>query len=664
MHVGADYYPEQWEEKRWTVDAEMMERCGLSVVRLAEFAWSRIEPDDGEFRFDWLDRVIEILRGRGIKVVLATPTAAPPAWLVSRHPDILPLMDIPCQGHRSETMEFRARRRCCITNRDYYYYSQRIVTQMAEHFVRNENVIGWQVDSEFGGPKCYCDGCRKEFQRWLRKKYGAMASLNRAWGNAFWSEEYTSWEQIPMPLNTRCNPALYTDFCRFYSDMVVRYSDMQVETIRSISPHQFVTHNTAGLSDRQVDYFQLGKKYDFISYDSYPGSPDNYRRSAMNLDFTRGIRKKNFWIMEQQCSYLTREIITPTFPPGMMRLFSYQSVAHGAEAILYFRWRASVSGAEQFHSGILQHDGTENSISYWEAGQVSRELRAIAPYIDGSAVRSQAAIVIDYDSLWSNRSYANRDLFPYHEVAGRFYDGLRRRGLNVDFVQATDDLGAYRLVVAPLLFIVDATVAANLRGFVERGGTLIASFRTGIKDRNNNMTEKVLPGELAKLFGITIYAWDTFPEGTPGRVRTLAGPLGQNEYETSLFADLITLQAATSLATYSRGWHEGYHAVTVNSVGKGRAIYVGTHLQDEFYDKLYGWLLPACGFERLFTVPDRMETCVRSGQKGDVLFALNFGDVPQKLPLPGKYLELLTGRSVPEEVEVAAYGVAVLTPEL
>ena len=664
MYVGADYYPEHWDEKRWKIDADMMQKCGLNVVRIGEFAWSRIEPDDGEFHFDWLDRVIDVLADRGINVVLGTPTAAPPAWLINRHPDILPVENTTWQGRRNERTEFGTRRHYCITNRDYYYYCNRIVTQMAQHFGGSENVIGWQVDNEFGGPKCYCDGCRKEFQRWLRKKHRSLEQLNRAWGNAFWSHEYTSWEQIPMPWHAASNPAFYLDFCRFHSEMVVRYSDAQIETIKSIAPDHFVTHNTMGLWDRQVDYFDLGRKYDFISYDSYPRSPDNYRRSGMDLDVTRGMKKKNFWIMEQQCSYLTRDSITPTFPPGVMRLFSFHSIAHGADAVVYFRWRAALFGIEQFHSGILQHDGTENSISYWETGQVAKELRNTSPYLEGSVVKSQAAILIDYDNLWSNRCYMNRDLFPYVDVVERFYTGLRRSGLNVDFVQPTDDLSSYRLVAAPLLYIVDEEVAANLRAFVENGGTLIASFRSGIKDRNNNMTDKILPGELARLFGITIHAWDTLPEGASGQVRSTGGPLGQNAYETSLFADLITLQAAGSLATYSRGWHEGYHAVTVNSVGKGTAIYVGTHLQEEFYDKLYSWLLPACGFGQLLTVPDGTEVCTRTGEKGEVVFALNFRDEPQKLSLPGDYSELLTGKTVSQEVEVPPYGVAVLVRQM
>ncbi len=661
MYIGADYYPEQWEPKRWPLDAEMMQNCGLNVVRLAEFAWSRLEPDDGEFRFDWLDRVIDLLAQRGIKVVLGTPTAAPPAWLISRHPDILPVENTTCQGHRNERMEFGTRRHYCVTNHHYHYYSRRIVTHLAKHFARNPNMIGWQVDNEFGGPRCYCDGCQKEFQRWLRKKYRSLEELNRAWGNAFWSHEYSTWEQIPMPWHAASNPSFYLDFCRFHSEMVVRYSDMQIEIIKSIAPHHFVTHNTMGLSDQQVDYFNLGKSYDLISYDSYPRGAENYRRSGMDLDFTRGIKKKNFWTMEQQCSYLTRETVTPTFPPGVMRLFSFQSIAHGADAVVYFRWRAALSGIEQFHSGILQHDGTEDSISYWEASQVAKELSKISDYIDPSVVKSQAAILIDYDNLWSNKSYMNRDLFPYLDVIGSFYNGLRRRGVNVDFVQPTDDLSGYRLLVAPLLYIVDPPIASNLQRFVEDGGALVASFRCGIKDRNNNMTAKVLPGELANLFGITIHAWDTLPAVACGQIRSTAGPLGQNEYETSLFADLITLHDAASLATYSRGWHEGYHAVTVNSLGKGRAVYVGAQVEDRFYSRLFDWLLPACGIQPAFTVPEGMELCIRSGEKGDVLFVLNFHDAPMKFPLPGDYQELLTGKRVSVEMDLPPFGVAVLT---
>ncbi len=662
MFIGADYYPEHWDEDRWETDAEMMKKCGLNVVRMGEFAWSRMEPEDGEFRLDWLDRVIELLGRHAIQVVLGTPTAAPPAWLIAKHPDILPIENTTWQGRRNEKMEFGTRRHYCITNGRYHDYSRRIVAEMAGHFVGNQNVVGWQVDNEFGDPKCYCDGCRGEFHDWLRKKYGSLEQLNRAWGNAFWSQEYSRWEQIPMPWHAGSNPGFYLDFCRFHSEMVVRYGNMQIETIHSLCPNHFVTHNTMGLRHQDVDLFRLGRQYDFISYDSYPRSPDNFQRAALDLDFTRGIKKKNFWIMEQQCSYLTREGVTSTFPPGVMRLFTYQSIAHGADGILYFRWRPALFGIEQFHSGILQHDGTENSISYVEAKQVAEELRKLSPYLDGSAVKSDAAILIDYDNLWSNRSYMNRDLFPYLEVVGRFYNALRRRGLNVDFVQPTDDLTRYKIAIAPLLYIVDSEVVANLRAFVENGGTLIASFRSGIKDRNNNMADKTLPGELTQLFGIGIHAWDTLPQGKGTKVRTSGPPLGRGEYEASLFADLITLQTAESLAIYVQGWYEGHHAVTVSTRGKGKAIYVGTHGGEELYQRLFHWLLPACGIEPLFSVPQGVEVCTRTIDRGNIIFVLNFNHQERRIPLPGSYQELLgEGRTV-QELKVAPYGVAVLVP--
>jgi len=647
VYIGADYYPEHWERQRWSVDAELMQRAGIDVVRLAEFAWSKLEPEDGRYEFSWLDEAMSILDRKGIKVVLCTPTASPPAWLIQKHPDILPILR---DGNR---MSFGARRHYCITNKTYHYYSERIIRKLAEHYKNSSQVIGWQVDNEFGGPKCYCEGCRREFQRWLKSKYKSLDNLNRSWGNAFWSHDYTSWEQIPLPIVPYHNPAFDLDFRRFFSDMNLAYSNMQIRLLKSITPDKFVTHNFMGLFPH-LNYYDLAKNYDFVSWDNYPQNLENRFRVALSHDVMRGLKKKNFWVMEQQCSYLTRQDITPTFSPGQMRLWTYHSFAHGAEAVVYFRWRACTFGIEQFHSGILQHDGTDRSISYKEATRISSEIHRIASQLEGSRLISPVAIIYDYDNIWANYAYQEKPMYDYPGEILRFYRAIKRLGINVDVVRPVDDLSKYRAVIAPLMYIVTEEAATNIRRYVEKGGTFIAGFRFGIKDENSNMVKTVLPGKLKDLFGIAIYAWDNLRERSV-EVKDKEG----ESYQANTFADLITPEGAEIIAKYNSSWYSPYAAATVRSFGKGKAYYIGCGLSQGFYDKLMRKVLKGLELEEI-RCPDEVEIAIRQKEDKKLIFLMNFSDKSSEVSLSREYVDLITEKKLSGKVEVEPFGVMLL----
>ncbi len=647
MYLGVDYYPEHWEKERWQIDAELMQKAGINLVRLAEFAWSKLEPEDGVYDFSWLDEVMDILDAKGIKVILCTPTAAPPSWLINKHPDILPVLR---NGNR---MAFGARRHYCITNKVYYYYSKRIIGKLAEHYKNRPQVIGWQVDNEFGNPKCYCENCRREFQLWLKSKYKALENLNKSWGNAFWSHDYTSWDEIPLPVVKYHNPAFDLDFRRFFSDMTVKYSNMQIKLLKSITPDKFVTHNFMGLFPH-LNYYDLAKEYDFVSWDNYPQRLENRFYSSLAHDVMRGLKKKNFWVMEQQCSYLTREDITPTFSPGQMRLWTYHCFSHGADAVLYFRWRACTFGIEQFHSGILQHDGTDKSISYKEVSQIASELQKIWPQIEGSKVVSPVAIIYDYDNVWANYAYKEEPMYSYPDEMLRFYKAVRRKGVNVDIIRPTDDLKGYRLVVAPLMYIVTDKVADNIRKYVQKGGIFVAGFRFGIKDENNNMIKEVLPGKLRDVFGISIYTWDNLRERKV-KVEATDGDV----YEADTFADLIIVNKAKPLANYKSSWYASYAAATVNDFEEGQAYYIGCGLPQEFYNKLLGEILEDASLKDI-QVPEEVEVSIREKDGKKFIFVINFSEAPSKISLKRSYRELIKGEKMEGKITLDPFGVMVL----
>jgi len=647
VYIGVDYYPEHWDEERWPIDADLMQKAGLNVVRLAEFAWSKLEPEEGIYDFSWLDEVINILKRRDIKIVLCTPTAAPPAWLIEKHPDILPVL------RNGQRMPFGARRHYCITNKVYYYYSERIIRKLASHYKNNPQVIGWQVDNEFGGPKCYCDNCRKEFQHWLKLRYKTLDNLNKSWGNAFWSHDYTSWEEIPLPIVGYHNPAFDLDFRRFFSDMTVSYSNMQIKLLKGITPEKFVTHNFMGLFP-ELNYYDLAKNYDFISWDNYPQKLENRFYVALAHDIMRGLKKKNFWIMEEQCSYLTREDITPTFSPGEMRLWTYHSYAHGAEVVLYFRWRACRFGIEQFHSGILQHDGTDKSISYKEAVQITSEIHKITPQLKDSIVTSPVAIIYDYDNIWVNYSYREKPIFNYFEEILRFYRAIKKLGINVDIVRPVDNLSKYKAVIAPLMYIVTDEAAKNIRKYVKEGGIFVGGFRLGIKDENSNMVEEILPGKLRELFGINIYAWDNLKERNV-EVKDNEG----NTYQADTFADLITSNKAKTMAKYNSGWYSSYAAVTVNNFGKGKAYYIGCGLSQNFYDKIIKKILKDFVFEDIKT-PDEVEIATREKEGKKFIFLMNFSNKSPRILLNKEYIDLIKGESIKGEIKLNPFDIFIL----
>jgi len=647
MYLGVDYYPEHWERERWDVDARLMEDAGVELVRLAEFAWSRLEPEDENYDFSWLDEVISILGGHNIKVILCTPTAAPPAWLINKHPDILPVT------RNGQRMSFGARRHYCITNRNYYYYSERIIRKMAEHYKDNPQVIGWQVDNEFGGPKCYCEGCRKEFQLWLKRKYGTLENLNKSWGNAFWSHDYTAWEQIPLPVVYYHNPSFDLDFRRFFSDMTVRYSNMQIRLLKGLNSGKFVTHNFMGLFS-ELDYYDLSREYDFVSWDNYPRDSSNRYRAALAHDVMRGLKKKNFWIMEEQCSYITREDITRTFPPGEMRLWTYHCYAHGAEAVVYFRWRACNFGIEQFHSGILQHDGTDNSISYRELKQIGKEMGKIGPEIENAKIVSPVAIIYDYENIWVNLAYQEKPMYDYPGEILRFYRSIKRLGINVDMIKSSDDFSNYKVIIAPLLYVMTDELAKNIKDYVSGGGIFIAGFRCAIKDESSNMLKEVLPGKLRDLFGISIYAWDN--------IRDMAVEIKDRDgkiYRGDTFADLITPEGAEVLAQYNSGWYTPYAAVTVNRYGKGKAYYTGCGLSQEFYDSLMKQLLSEYSIKDI-VFPEEVEVNIREKDGRRFVFITNFSDKSVSIKIKRDMRDLITDKYINGETELSPFGIMIL----
>ncbi|MGO4562642.1 beta-galactosidase [Rhizobiales bacterium 3FA27D7] len=509
--LGVCYYPEHWPEAWWVEDARRMHDLGISYVRIGEFAWSRLEPKRGLYDFAWLERAMDTLAGAGLKIVLGTPTATPPKWLMDEYPDIAPV------DEQGRVRGFGSRRHYTFSSESWWRESRSIVEAIATHFGEHPGLVGWQTDNEYGchdtvlswGPEDL-----KAFRKWLRRHYQTTDQLNEAWGNVFWSMEVQNFDEVSLPILavTETNPAARLDFWRFKSEEVAAYDRMQCDIIRRLSPGRWITHNFMGFFN-EFDHWQLGRHLDLASWDSYPigfverfpfteqererwaetSHPDI---APFHHDLYRGVGQDRFWVMEQQPGPVNWAPWNPVPKPGMVRLWTWEAFAHGAEVVSYFRWRQAPFGQEQNHAGLNLPRLHELSQGGREAETVSRELKIVGQL--GAASRARVAIVYDYQASWVTRIQPQGRDFCYHELVFRWYEAARRLGLDIDFVAPGASLQGYALVLVPSMPIVsDAATEA----FSKASGILLFGPRTGSRTSSFAIPDNLPPGPLADLTG-------------------------------------------------------------------------------------------------------------------------------------------------------------------
>jgi len=660
FYFGADYYPEHWPEERWPEDARLMKEAGFNVVRLAEFAWSKMEPGEGDYDFGWLDRVIGILSTHGIKIVLGTPTASPPPWLMAKQED---LFLVEQSGVRQT---YGLRREYCPNHPLYRQYTERIVSQMAEHFKNNLAVIGWQIDNEFGD-RCFCSICRNEFHKWLKKRYQSLENLNEKWGTIFWSHVYTEWSQIPVPLTTARshNPGLGLDYRRFMSDTYREYQKLQIDIIRHHSPGHFITHNLMGFGYNQLDYYDNSADLDFVSWDNYMRMQWGMQaevdpaRAALSADTMRGLKKQNFWVMEQQSGGGGWEYVAVPPKPGEIRLWTYQSIAHGADAIVYFRWRTCRTGTEQYWQGILEHHGIPGR-RYAEIKQVGAEIKRIGEVVSGAQVKPKVAIMQSYDSRFAFQVQPNNPRFQYEKHILDIYRGFYNQNIPLDIVSEKDSLTGYKVLVVPAMYILTGETAENLERFAAAGGIVIFTPRTGVKDETNKVVDLKLPGLVAKMCGIEIEEYISMPIDADNRVQFCLPEL-EDEFSSSVWADVIEPKEAKVIAWHVQDFYAKKPAATLNPYNKGKVIYLGIIGNDEYYEAITRWVATLAAIDPLMETPIGVEVTQRWQGERRYLFVLNHMEQPQKIKLDMSYTNLFDGKTLIGEVQIEPQGVLILT---
>ncbi len=657
---GGDYNPEQWPEETWEEDMRLLELAHVDTLTLNVFSWAALQPSEDKYRFEKLDKIMELAKSHHMNVCLATGTAAHPAWMARKYPEVL---RTDFYGTRRK---FGARHNSCPNSPIYRKYSVRLAEKLAERYQNYDNIIGWHISNEYGG-ECYCENCEKAFRVWLRKRYGTLDELNRAWNTSFWGHTFYDWEEIVLPdhrtehfsENETTAQTISLDYKRFNSDSILECFCLEYEAVKKYTPDVPVTTNLMEGAYKGLDYRKWGKCMDFISWDNYPSNEDSYSKIAFSHDLMRSIGGgKPFVLMEQTPSAQNWQPVNALKRPGVMRLWSYQAVAHGADAVLFFQLKRSIGSCEKYHGAVIDHVGHEHTRVFREVAQLGGELFELGEEILGACGRAKAALMFDWENWWAIEYSAGPSVkLKYLDEIMNYYTALHQQNIPLDIVGQEDDLSAYKLVVAPVLYMTKPGVDERIREFVKAGGTFVTTFFSGYVDERDLVVIGGYPGRLRDILGIWVEEIDALPDSKKNSF-----VYGGQAYSAGMLCDIIHLEGAEALAEYQDDFYAGTPVVTRNAFGQGQAYYVGTRPEEAFYGRLMAEICQRQDICPAVKAPSGVEAIERSRGKEHYLFLLNHKEGAQEVSLPCSCTELLTGDSYQEkeQLQLAAKGVAIL----
>jgi beta-galactosidase len=678
MFCGADYYPEQWvfpyagtadnPEGAWERDAELMTKAGINVVRIGEFSWGLCEPEADQYDFLWLRRVMDIMEQHNIKVVLGTPTAAPPIWLAKKHPEILPIDEYGRVKHEG------TRRAVCFNNDVFWNASKRLVENMAQALGDHPQLIAWQIDSGLGGHQTewsFNEDSRLEWQNWLKLKYETIERLNNCLGLRYCGQIISSFDEVPMPMYapTAHNPALQLDWNRFCSDAIIAFVRMQADVLHEICPDHPVTVNLRALR-RKFDHFDMAAAVDFVSVESNAAIKTKSSELACDIDILRSLKKSDiktpdgdcsFWVIEQKAGQVNWQDVNSLVRPGVIRLFTYQLIARGACGVFYYRWRQSRIGNGKFSGAVLPHHLEGNTRVFKEISQIGEELKLLAPAIKDTRIVSDACILYTHDNDWIlQQPMQPNKFFNLREHIQLIYNAIHDRNISVDFARPTEDLSQYKIVFAPSLHLLSAGEADRLKLYVQNGGTLVGTFNTGLVNANCIVPDTGYPNDMIDMFGLEVLEFDPIPPGEENHLTFKGAFPTSHLHPARLWCDIIEPKGCQILATYAKDFYAGHPAVTMNNFGLGKAIYIGTMSHQHFYNDLVSWLRQMCGLQPLLKVPENIEVSMRQKEGTRVFFLLNHQNSPVRIQFYKPMHDFLTGNTFSGNYDLPPHGVLVL----
>ena len=651
LYFGTAYYPEHWPEERWSEDIRLMQQAGFNVVRMAEFAWSTMEPSEGSFKFAWLEQVIEKLAASGIVSVLGTPTAAPPAWLVEAYPD---LMAVDEHGQR---VQFGNRCHYCVNSPEFHTAVLRIVNAMGEQFGSHPNVIGWQLDNEYNRV-CYCERCKHLFQQFIAAKYGSLEALNQHWTTAYWSQTYSSWEQIPIPIGQH-NPSLMLEFKRFVTSSYQKFQQLQLDALHpNLRDGVWTTHNFMGWH-AGYDHYLMAADLDMASWDWYVGSGHHdYLSSGAIHDLTRGFKRRNFWLMETQPGHVNWHPRNNSLNQGEAAAMAWHAIAHGANAVLYWQWRSALGGQEQYHGTLVDQSGQPRPF-YEEAQKLGKQIQLVSDFIVGSKRKARVAILNSYDSRWAIEFQRHHADFDFVDHLLLYYRSLATRNVNIDIISADESLDGYKLVIAPALQILTDKRITSIINFVKRGGHLVLTIRTGMKDEFNALLPSRQPGALAEICGVEVEDYYALDKTVSIEGKWLNG----NSKQWAERLRIIDEQNTIPICRYGKynGWLDGQVAIAVHPYGKGMVYTLGVYLDEQAQQAFMDHILQLAGIPVNKSEKDVEVVNWVTHQGKLIQMVINHAQCEHSYVVPWPAIEHLTNQAIQYETKLPPYGILLLS---
>ena len=634
MLLGVDYYPEQWDISIMEEDLANIKELGSNVIRIGEFAWHLMEKEEGKYDFSFFDTVIKKANEYGLKVIFGTPTATIPAWLVKKYPEIL------SEFENGEKRTFGGRHIYCFNSEVFYKYSEKIIRELANHYKDEKNIVAWQIDNEFGhegSDECYCPKCHRAFQEFLRNKFNnSIDELNKTYGTTFWSQEYNSFEEIPVPKKTITthNPALRLDWERFRSKSIVDYSNFQVELLKSIIPDCVVIHDFPGGGlDKHVDYSKVAQKLNVVAFNNYPvwggqKEPIPPHEIAFGLDYIRGLKRENFWITEAIMGAQGHDITGFLPRPNQAKMWSCQGMARGCSSLIYFRYRGATKGAEQFCYGILDADNKKRRKFY----EVKDFFHNIIKYEDilEQPIKSKVAIVYDYDSLASFRIQKQSILLDCHQEMKKFYKPFYDSNIMVDIISEDKDFSEYKILILPVMIIWKRELTEKVKEFAKNGGIVVMTYRTAVKDIDNNLTlGEMLPVGYNDFVGAYVEETESLQEYNSLDLEG-KGFFNGIKGKGGIFRDMLVSKGAEVLFRYNDKFYDTFSAVTKNSYGKGKVYYIGCSPEEATLKLIVEDILNSAELQKTLS-PDNVEIVVRENGDKQIKIYINHNDYEVKV---------------------------------